>query len=61
MGSHSPPPKAGLMGENLPAIPISSLFIWPDHFFAASPPDFPGGSDSKASAYNVEDLGSVPG
>ena len=23
--------------------------------------DFPGGSDSKASAYNVEDLGSIPG
>ena len=23
--------------------------------------DFPGGSDSKASAYNVGDLGSVPG
>ena len=23
--------------------------------------DFPGGSDGKASAYNVEDLGSVPG
>ena len=25
------------------------------------PIDFPGGSDSKASAYNVGDLGSVPG
>ena len=24
-------------------------------------PDFPGGSDSKASAYNVGDLGSTPG
>ena len=23
--------------------------------------DFPGGSDGNASAYNVEDLGSVPG
>ena len=23
--------------------------------------DFPGGSDSKVSAYNAEDLGSVPG
>ena len=23
--------------------------------------DFPGGSDSKVSAYNVGDLGSVPG
>ena len=48
------------MGENLPTIPISSLFIWPDHFFVASPPDFPGGSDSKASAYNIEDPGSIP-
>ena len=26
-----------------------------------SPIDFPGGSDGKASAYNVGDLGSVPG
>ena len=25
------------------------------------PPDFPDGSDSKASAYNVGDPGSVPG
>ena len=25
------------------------------------PYDFPGGSDSKASAYNVGDLGSIPG
>ena len=24
-------------------------------------PDFPGGSDSKASAYDVGDLGSIPG
>ena len=24
-------------------------------------PDFPGGSDGKASAYNVGDLGSIPG
>ena len=23
--------------------------------------DFPGGSDSKASVYNAEDLGSIPG
>ena len=26
-----------------------------------SPWDFPGGSDAKASAYNVGDLGSIPG
>ena len=25
------------------------------------PPDFPGGSDGKVSAYNVGDLGSIPG
>ena len=25
------------------------------------PPDFPGGSDGKASAYNVGDPGSIPG
>ena len=25
------------------------------------PADFPGGSDGKASAYNVGDLGSIPG
>ena len=25
------------------------------------PKDFPGGSDGKASAYNVGDLGSIPG
>ena len=24
-------------------------------------PDFPGGSDGKASVYNVGDLGSIPG
>ena len=24
-------------------------------------PDFPGGSDGKTSAYNVGDLGSIPG
>ena len=24
MGSHSPPPKSGLVGENLPAIPITA-------------------------------------
>ena len=27
------------------------------HYF----PDFPGGSDSKASVYNAGDLGSIPG
>ena len=27
----------------------------------ADPPDFPGGSDGKASAYNVGDLGLIPG
>ena len=36
-----------------------------DHIFDQDPPalqeDFPGGSDSKASVYNVGDLGSIPG
>ena len=27
----------------------------------ADPPDFPGGSDGKASAYKVGDLGLIPG
>ena len=30
-------------------------------FYSKRMRDFPGGSDSKASAYNVGDLGSVPG
>ena len=34
---------------NLPVIP------------GISSPDFPGGSDGKASAYNVGDSGSIPG
>ena len=29
--------------------------------FTLSMQDFPGGSDGKASAYNVGDLGSIPG
>ena len=29
--------------------------------FLKSPKDFPGGSDGKASVYNVGDLGSIPG
>ena len=29
--------------------------------FALTQEDFPGGLDSKASAYNAEDLGSIPG
>ena len=34
------------------------------HQISTPPPfsqDFPGGSDGKASAYSVEDLGSIPG
>ena len=30
-------------------------------FYSKRMRDFPGGSDSKASAYNVGDLGSIPG
>ena len=29
--------------------------------YQGSPKDFPGGSDSKVSAYNAGDLGSIPG
>ena len=36
-----------------------------DHIFDLDPPvsqgDFPGGSDGKASVYNVGDPGSIPG
>ena len=32
-----------------------------DCIWFSSVPEFPGGSDSKASAYNAEDLGSIPG
>ena len=36
-----------------------------DHIFDQDPPasqgDFPGGSDGKASVYNVGDPGSIPG
>ena len=32
-----------------------------EHFSSLIFVDFPGGSDGKASAYNVEDPGSVPG
>ena len=31
------------------------------HFSSLICVDFPGGSDGKASAYNVGDLGSIPG
>ena len=31
------------------------------HYFTISSQDFPGGSDSKASVYNVGDPGSIPG
>ena len=30
------------------------------HYFTISSQDFPGGSDSKASVYNVGDPGSIP-
>ena len=31
------------------------------HLLLSKASDFPGGSDSKASAYNAGDLGSIPG
>ena len=37
------------------------FYTWPVLSLARDFPDFPGGSDSKASAYNVGDLGSIPG
>ena len=46
------------------------MYIKPNHFLPYkvslfrvqfSYIDFPGGSDGKASAYNVGDLGSIPG
>ena len=43
-----------------------NIFIVPDCWaafimFIIQTKDFPGGSDSKASAYNAGDLGSIPG
>ena len=44
------------------------FLLYPSKFLTGTPVtkdrfnrDFPGGSDGKASAYNVEDLGSIPG
>ena len=40
------------------------LFFWPQNKIRkvlGSTPDFPGGSDSKASVYNAGDPGSIPG
>ena len=37
------------------------LFFWFIHLFLWGCIDFPGGSDDKASVYNVRDLGSIPG
>ena len=36
-------------------------FCMPDFNHAFSCPDFPDGSDGKASAYSTGDLGSIPG
>ena len=42
--------------------PFSVLFLYATFsFFVCYLVDFPGGSDGKASAYNVGDLGSIPG
>ena len=41
------------------------MFLFLNHLlflsFSRGSLDFPGGSDSKVSAYNVGDLGSIPG
>ena len=44
-----------LKNQFLPKLPVSIIGTT---FFL---PDFPGGSDGKASVYNVGDLGSIPG
>ena len=43
--------------------PIAGNGVMPEnfYFYCKKIRDFPGGSDGKASAYNVRDLGSVPG
>ena len=44
---------------NVPFVPALSLPFWSSS--SSGYPGFPGGSDSKASACNVGDLGSIPG
>ena len=46
--------------KSLPSF-LFTLFSSPFHFFLLRYSDFSGGSDSKASAYNVGDPGSIPG
>ena len=46
-----------LFCKNCPMPPHGALLIWGFSFIMG----FPGGLDSKESAYNVEDLGSVSG
>ena len=43
--------------------PIAGNGVMPEnfYFYCKKIRDFPGGSDGKASAYNVRDLGSMPG
>ena len=41
--------------------PISNITIFISVVYCFMFQDFPGGSDSKVSAYNAGDLGSIPG
>ena len=54
------PRSPALLADSLPAEPQAKaqLPIFKSRF---SFHDFPGGSDSKMSVYNVGDLGSIPG
>ena len=44
-----------------PGIKPRSLTLWTDTLPSEPPGKFPHGSDSKASVYNVRDLGLIPG
>ena len=47
--------------EGPQTFPLTQLFFFFFFFLNSSEPDFPGGSDGKASAYNAGDPGSIPG
>ena len=46
------------LADNVKFLSVDFIFFNVDHSLIF---DFPGGSDSKASAYNMGDLGSIPG
>ena len=56
------PPKSYFILNSSLRVASTSLYLVREHNGACwSTMDFPGGSDGKASAYNVEDPGSIPG